>query len=144
MNFAALEEGSIDADILDTSRDLVLDHVEGGGLRSLIEWQANKFAASLLMPRSTLPDAVANQQREMGITRNVGRLYLDRQSGNFSDCRKILDDLGSIYQVSRAALRFRLRELNILDEAALTRDIRDVLGDVATYWEETIKKDQRG
>ena len=54
----------------------------------------------------------------MGITRNVGKIFLDRQGGNYDDYRRIRERIGFIFQVSRAATRLRFRELNIVYEPA--------------------------
>jgi Zn-dependent peptidase ImmA (M78 family) len=107
-------EGS--AEISDTERDLVLDHVQGNSPVKWIEWQANKLASSLLLPKETVKRAVFLKQRELGINRNLGTIYLDRQTCNFQDYLNIINHLQLTYQTSRAATRIRLRELNILIE----------------------------
>jgi hypothetical protein len=114
-------DGKDGPDILDTSRDLILDQIQSDNPRSWLEWQANTFAASALMPRTTVPAAVVTKQRELGVTRNLGQVYLDRH--NHSDFRTVLDYLGFIYQVSRATLRLRLGELNILHEPPPAYDL---------------------
>jgi hypothetical protein len=133
VNLAGLG-GNDGPNILDTSRDLILDQIQSDNPRSWLEWQANTFAASTLMPRATVPIAVAAKQSEMGITRNLGQVYMDR--ADHSDFRGVIDYPGFIFQVSRATLRLRLRELNILhepppaDEGAASgpRSIGEVLG----------------
>jgi len=106
-----------DKEITDTNRQLILDHVQSDNPRDWIEWQANKFASSLLLPRQTVPFAVTQRQKELGITSRVGTIYLDRQRTNFSDFKNIMDFLVSIYETSRASIRVRLKELNILIES---------------------------
>ena len=109
----------IDSGVLeDDDRDLVLDHLQSDNPRSWLEWQANKFASSLLFPRKTVPDFVISKQKELGITKNLGVLYLDRQSRNVSDFYSVLKDLEFTYQVSQSAIRIRLRELNILEDSS--------------------------
>ena len=106
--------------IEDNDRDLILDHSQTDNPRSWIEWQANKFASSLLLPRSTLPSALLTKQKELGINRNLGKLYLNRQqSSSFRDYRAVMDYLIFIYRVSASAIRIRLRELNILEDTSL-------------------------
>ena len=105
--------------IEDNDRDLVLDQLQTDNPRTWLEWQANKFASSLLLPRSTLPNAVLMKQKELGINRNLGRLYLDRQAYSYRDYREVMEYLIFIYRVSASAIRIRLRELNILEEASL-------------------------
>ncbi len=105
--------------IEDNDRDLILDQLQSDNPRSWMEWQANKFASSLLLPRATVLNAVITKQKELGVTRSLGKIYLDRQAGNYRDFKELLDNLLFIYQASYAAIRIRLRELNILREAHL-------------------------
>ncbi len=109
--------GGKELEISDTSRHLVLDQIQGDSPRSWLEWQANKFAASLLLPRFTVPRAVRNKQSEMGIARGLGTIFLDGQPANRDDYHSIMSHLELVYNVSRAAIRLRLRELNILIES---------------------------
>lgn len=111
--------------IEDDDRALVLDHLQSDNPRSWLEWQANKFASSLLLPRRTVPDFVISKQKELGITNNLGVLYLDRQSGNVSDFYSVLKDMEFTYQVSKSAIRIRLRELNILEDSSNRGDFDD-------------------
>ncbi len=110
--------------IEDGDRELLLNQLETDNPISWIERQANRFASALLLPRVTLPGFIVAKQKERGIVRNIGRIYLDRQSGNYADFKKILEDVTFTYQVSRAVTRIRLRELNILVEAS----VKDAFG----------------
>ena len=110
-------DAGISENIKDTNRELILDHVQGDSPRKWLEWQANKFAASLLMPRRTIREAVCQKQREMGVTRNFGTIYLDKGAGSFSDYKQYIDHLVFLYQSSKSSVRLRLRELDILVEA---------------------------
>lgn len=102
--------------IKDTSRDLILDHMDSDNPRTWLEWQANKFASSILLPRSTVPDAVIQKQKEMGLNRNIGKIFLDRGVSSYMDYKGQLEHLSFIYQTSKASIRIHLRELNILFE----------------------------
>lgn len=53
-------------EISDTNRHLILDHRQSDNPRDWLEWQANKFASSLLLPRQTVPKAVIEKQQELG------------------------------------------------------------------------------
>ena len=102
--------------IQDTNRDLVLDHVQSDNPRTWLEWQANKFASSLLLPRVTVPTAVINKQKEMGLTRNIGKIFVDRGVSSNIDFEIQIEYLSLIYQSSKASIRIRLQELGILNE----------------------------
>lgn len=102
--------------IEDGDRELYLNQLTSDNPKTWIEWQANKFAASLLLPRATLPDKVISIQNNLGITRNLGKIYLGSRGRFDTDYIDIMKELMSAYQVSKAALRIRLLELNILVE----------------------------
>lgn len=103
-------------EISDTNRQLILDQIQNDNPRDWLEWQANKFASSLLLPRSTVPLAVTNKQKEMGITRRIGTIFHDNQPKNRSDYHEIMGHLVNIFITSKSAIRLRLRELDILIE----------------------------
>ena len=105
-----------DDQISDTKRQLILDHLQSNNPKEIMEWQANKFASSLLLPRLTVPIAVVKKQQEIGINRRLGFIFLDDQPRNKDDFSKIMEHLGCIYMASKTAIRYRLRELNILIE----------------------------
>lgn len=105
--------------IADTDQE-VLNHLEGDSDRTWLEWQANAFASSMLLPRLTVGTAIRQKQWQMGITRNLGLIY--NTKSNRADFNSVLTHLGDVYQVSRSAARLRLRELNLLIEEVEGRD----------------------
>ena len=106
--------------ILDSARDLAVHRIQSTQLRSVIEWQANRFAAGILVPRRTLPLAVVKVQTEVGITHNLGKVWFDPQRPNDRDYRDTVANLAALYQVSRSVIRFRLGELGIAHEFSAT------------------------
>lgn len=102
--------------IKDHDRHLVLEMGASTQPRALLEWQANKFASSLLLPCETFPSAVRSIQGQLGITRNVGQVYCYHDQVLDKDYRELLHRLGAIYEVSRSVVRIRLQELNLLVE----------------------------
>jgi len=105
-----------DSEISDTNRSLILDHVHSDNPREWLEWQANKFASSLVLPRKTLPIAVVAIQKTLGISRQ-GMIYLDRQPANISMFYSIVETLMKLYETSKSSIKLRLKELGILVEA---------------------------
>lgn len=132
-----------DTQISDTSRQLILDHVQSNNPRDWLEWQANKYASSLLLPRFTVQMAVVEKQKEMGINGRLGSIFHDDQPKNRIDFHTIMEHLGNIFITSRSATRIRLRELNVLIERAtasqfsenkaihVSHVLSDVLGSIA-------------
>lgn len=84
--------------------------------RDWLEWQANILAGAILVPRATLQQAIMEKQRSLGITRNLGVIYVDPQLENRLNHRRIMDHLLSVYQVSRTVLAIRLEELNLIND----------------------------
>lgn len=106
-----------DKEISDTNRQLILDQLNSDNPRDWIEWQANKFASSLLLPRLTVPGAVISKQKQEGVNRRLGTIFLDRQSDNIVYYKSIVDYLSKLYETSKASVKVRLKELNILIES---------------------------
>ena len=117
--------------ITDSSRDLVTHRIEAARPRTLLEWQANRFAAAVLVPSQTLGMGLEAVQRTLGITRRLGSVWLDRQPATWRDYRRIVDGLSERFHVSRAVVRYRLQELGLVYHDASRQPTRvgDILGD---------------
>jgi Zn-dependent peptidase ImmA (M78 family) len=106
-----------DGRITDSTRDLIAHRIDSTRPRSLMEWQANHFAANALLPRQTVPSALLNVQKTIGVVKNLGIVWHDpSQSVSRSDLRRVVDGLSHIYRVSRAVVKFRLYELRLVKE----------------------------
>lgn len=84
--------------------------------REWLEWQADYFASGLLMPRSTVRQAIVDKQAGLGINRRQGYIYLDNQSANVVAYRNVLYHLQFTYQVSRTVVNIRLKHLGLLED----------------------------
>lgn len=100
--------------IRDAKREFLTHRIEGARPRTLLEWHANRFAAAVLLPRATARSALSGFQRARGITRKVGTVWLDRQSGNKRDFRMVLAQMSALYRVSRSVVRYRLGDLGLV------------------------------
>ncbi|PWS33370.1 ImmA/IrrE family metallo-endopeptidase [Pedobacter paludis] len=78
-----------------------------------IEWQANKFAACILMPQESVMYKLLSYQYEHGI-RNKGKIIYDNQSCNIRDFQVYLLILSEYFGVSYLQMEYRLSDLNIL------------------------------
>ena len=93
-----------------------LESVESREVRSL-EYQANRFASSLLLPEAPLREAFFVARAAAGITRSHhGWLYVDAQPCNQEAYYEVTDRLKRQFAVSRTAVRIRLKELGLLVE----------------------------
>lgn len=79
-----------------------------------IERQANCFASCLLMPKDLVFKKMAPMVVKYRLTK--GYLYLDNQACNRRDVNLILSELSLKLNVSKEAIKIRLKELNLLRE----------------------------
>lgn len=88
-----------------------------------LEWQANYFAACLLLPKRALIAEVRRQASKHQIRdRGFGLLYLDDQKCNIHSFLIISSAVSNHFKVSNAAVRLRLTELGLLREASTLKD----------------------
>ncbi|MBQ8050672.1 MAG: ImmA/IrrE family metallo-endopeptidase [Bacteroidaceae bacterium] len=79
-----------------------------------MEIQANKFASMLLMPKKEVL-LLANKiftERE----RRMGYIYIDDQKGNQDRSQRVLTHMSGRFNVSKAAIKFRMIDLGFLKE----------------------------
>lgn len=117
--------------------DFILDRrslLEGSDIARM-EFQANYFAASLLMPRTYFLEDFQRLTRSLDIRdRGYGALYVDDQPCNLQSFRIVTSDLMQTYGVSRTAAKIRLESLGLLRDG---RQKSDLSAQVA----EILKKD---
>lgn len=82
--------------------------------REWLEWQANRFAAALVVPRATFTRAIVEAQNAMGITQNLGRVHVESKRYSLQDFRELLKRLAVVYNVSENVIEYRLSELELL------------------------------
>ncbi len=97
----------------DSEYDFVSDRHLLTNYKHWIEWQANKFAACLLIPSSNLKVHLVLKQMQLGISK-YGHIYLDKQPINQKDFRQIIDYLTVQFNASRTSIEYRLRELYLI------------------------------
>ena len=82
-----------------------------------LEWQANRFASELLLPRAMVHKVVNAVCLKKGITNNFGKIYLDGKSYNYDTLNYTCGAIKSCFSVSKTVAQIRLKELNlIIDE----------------------------
>lgn len=81
-----------------------------------VEWQANEFAANLILPFQYLIMKVAEQQQVLGLKKKLGILFLDGQPQNQLDCNTVVSKLSEKFCINRDFLWARLKALEILQD----------------------------
>jgi Zn-dependent peptidase ImmA (M78 family) len=118
--------------IRDTAEDIILGRFQTDNPRTILEWQANRFAGALLIPRRTLPPALVAVQTQMGINGRRGTIWRTNQPGSERDFRMTVRLLSDYYRTSQAVMRIRLYTLNLVREQGVPvpmRRLGDVIGD---------------
>lgn len=106
--------GYEEQELIDTKIDLVTGKKNLRTARDWIEWQANYFSSAILMPLASIIKAVVTKQVEMGIKRNIGRIFLEARKDTVRDYRIIRQHLESVFNVNATNIECRLKDLRIL------------------------------
>ncbi len=110
-----VKSGYAGSQIDDTEHDFVTGKKILITPRDWIEWQANRFASAILMPRMTFTDALIDFQKSIEIKRNIGKIVLANNS-SYPDFNKSVLHLSQLYSVNKTNVECRLRDLEMLDD----------------------------
>jgi Zn-dependent peptidase ImmA (M78 family) len=92
-------------------KSLTFDYIESDWL----EWQANYYASTLLMPKDTFKAALILSQQKIGISR-VGKIFVDNQPANQADFYKLITMLSEFFKVSRTAVDIILKKMGLVED----------------------------
>jgi Zn-dependent peptidase ImmA (M78 family) len=109
-----------------------LCRMESRSPKDWLEKQANVFAASLVMPRKMFRSAVITQQKAMGITRNIGQVYLSSEGYSHRDYRALVARLSHVFGVSQESVRVRIDTLKLLVNAESAKKLAQDQGEENT------------
>jgi Zn-dependent peptidase ImmA (M78 family) len=88
-----------------------------------LEWQANRFAGALLMPKGAFLHHFRLLLEKLNVkNRGHGVLYVDGQQCNLQSFGLICSDLGKRFDVSFGAVATRLQILGLLNDRRLTSE----------------------
>jgi Zn-dependent peptidase ImmA (M78 family) len=114
--------------------DIDLDGFAGIEIKDIVrmEWQANYFAAALLLPQKQLIESMNRIAWKVGVSpRGRSHLYLDHQPCNISDFNRIALPLTDVFGVSRSVIKIRLKGLGLLVEEERSTPYADELASEA-------------
>lgn len=119
----------INQQLLDSFTDSKLDLSIGKhGLknpRHWIEWQANYFSISFLIPRTSLIAKLWQSQQRRGLPH--GNLYIDNQRANQNSFKEIVSYLSNHFGVSKTSVIYRLREFNLITDNSSAKRIGQLI-----------------
>jgi Zn-dependent peptidase ImmA (M78 family) len=78
-----------------------------------LEWQANTFAAALLVPRKAAIRAIWSVQSDLGIATQKGIVYENATPMGQCETEDQLDRIAKLFNISKTLTRIRLRKLNL-------------------------------
>lgn len=90
-----------------------------------IEWQANYFAVSMILPKTSLLAMLWQHQQRLGL--NPGKLYLDDQKDNYLNYQTLLYRLSEYFNVTRPNILYRLKELKHYENRSNLKNVREIL-----------------
>jgi Zn-dependent peptidase ImmA (M78 family) len=97
----------------------------------IIEWQANSFASSLIMPTELLYYLVILCLKELGVNNySHGIIYLDDQPCNKRSYYHILSRLNKEFNASFQSLSYRLAQLRLVNDRRGCTHIRDIINNL--------------
>lgn len=99
-----------------------------------IEWQANKFSISLLLPRKLFLKELISFRKKIGIP-NPQRIYLDDQAVNQQDFYRTIYHLATYFGTSLTAIKFRIEGLDIITYDGKGKNIGDVLRNILSKFD---------
>ena len=108
----------------ETDHSLNGKYDEGDDMRWL-EYQANLFASNLLMPEHhvrTLADRIFDERE-----RRIGYLWYDDQPVNRSRYNYVIGNMSAAMNVSKAAVKLRMKKLGLLREGTTSKRVREIL-----------------
>lgn len=82
--------------------------------RDWIEHHAKVFAANLLMPRISFVSAMVGAQKELGLSRNFGHIYITDSPGSMADYLRLLEKLQNYFGTSKQSIEIRIKETAVL------------------------------
>jgi len=97
--------------------------------REWVEQQANVFAAALVLPITTFQKELVSAQKQIGIIKNLGIVFLNSAPSSNHDLAHILAILSNHYGVSKESVKVRLRTQQLLigEGAQSGRSIREIM-----------------
>ena len=96
--------------------------------RNWIEWQANQFASTLLMPKMAVLRQLGIQQDKLGRRTGVP-LYVDDQRCNENDFHEITKKLAAYFGTSKTSVIYRLNSLKMITFNSRMKSVGQILNE---------------
>ncbi|MBY3422553.1 MULTISPECIES: ImmA/IrrE family metallo-endopeptidase [Rhizobium] len=99
-------------------RDLLITKEADAGFNiERLEFQANAFSSSLLLPEDVFKRMTAQYRRDIGMRdRGHGYIFVDDQPSNISDYDQLLSSLSAYFEASKRAVEVKFKQLGLLTD----------------------------
>lgn len=95
--------------------------------RHWIEWQANYFASSLVLPKAPFLARVYKCQDSLN--RSRGMIYLDDQYENVKDFSELIKKLSYLFNVTKTSVIYKLKEMNLINDQSRMKSIGQIISE---------------
>lgn len=94
--------------------------------KNWIEWQANKFAIALFLPKDLFLAHLIAYRKSIGISR-ANKIFLDEQKINQQDYYKTVDYLSTYFGISKTSVKYRIEDLELITYAKPKDNLENVM-----------------
>ncbi len=93
--------------------------------KNWIEWQANYFATSLVVPKVPLVAQMLIIQESMNL--HKGKIYVDDQIQNIRDFSELITRISTLFNVTKTTVIYKLKELNMIIDKSRIKTIGQII-----------------
>ncbi|WP_367392076.1 ImmA/IrrE family metallo-endopeptidase [Lewinella sp. LCG006] len=93
--------------------------------RNWLEWQANCFASSIILPDISLLTRLFMFQEQLGM--RVGKIYLDDQWANRKSFYQLVEKLAYYFYTTKTSVVYRLNDLDQIDNHSRLKSIGQII-----------------
>ena len=104
------------------------------------EWQANRFASALLMPRHLFHDKLVVEQERQGNIGRAGSVFVDTQPENLRNYYRLKRALAEAFQVPQISVKIRLVQLEKLTDTRLDRGSLHISGVLTKVFQDIVDR----
>ncbi len=95
--------------------------------RQWIEWQANYFSISLLLPKTSILAKLWQYQLRKGLPQST--LFFDEQYQNWNNFQEFVSKLSRHFEVSKTSIIYRFKELKYYQNKSRLKSVRELISD---------------
>jgi len=93
--------------------------------KNWIEWQANYFATSIILPEKPFKARLHWCQQRLGFKKGI--IYLDDQYHNQKDFGRLTKQMAYVLSTSQTSIIYRLQELNLIDNQSRLKTLSQIV-----------------